>query len=85
MSDEPKNPTERNVEVKTEGGNFLFLYSPKEQKLEIHRRGLVYMVSLHDLIEFGRTSQRKVFRILPAMPGTGIIEQDNEVVRQEFE
>jgi len=86
-SRQPKSDNQRDIEVKTEGGNFLFLYSTKDQKLEFHRRGLVYTVNLHDLIEFGRTSQRKVFRVVPTM-GEGIVngrDADAEIVRQEFE
>lgn len=69
----------KSVEVKSEGGHFLFLYLPESHEIEVHRRGLVYKLRVQDLIDFGRTSQRKVFRVIP----TQLAHDDT--VRQGFE
>jgi len=76
-------PHRNKVEVKTDGGQFLFLYHADLHVLEIHKRGLVYRIPLFDLIEFGRTSERRVFRVIPNPNHT--IENGDEVIRQTFE
>jgi hypothetical protein len=78
MTDE--NPP-RNIEVKSDAGNFLLLYRLKDHAIEIHRRGMVFVVKVEDLEDFGRTSQRNVMRVYPTIIESG----GDEVVKQVFE
>ncbi len=72
----------KSIEVKSEGGHFLFLYLPEGHEIEVHRRGLVYKLKVQDLIDFGRTSQRNVFRVMPVQPAH---DDHGDIVRQGFE
>lgn len=74
----------KKIEVKTDGGNFLFIYDIEKHQIEIHKRGEVYQIPLLDLVEFGRTSERKVFRVIQSNH-IHIVEDEQEIVRQEFE
>jgi hypothetical protein len=74
---------QRVIEVKSDSGNFLFLYRLKDHAIEIHRRGMVFKIKIQDLEDFGRTSQRNVLRVYPT-----VIENEGdggEVVKQIFE
>lgn len=81
LQENPKK--QRVVDVKTDGGNFLFMYRVEDQVLTIFRRGLVYEVPLYDLIEFGRTSERRAFRVQPINPNK--TEDGENVTRGGFE
>lgn len=84
MLPDPKvTPAKRTkVEVKTDAGSFLFAYHVDAHTIEVHKRGQVFRINVLDLVEFGRTSDRRVFRVIPES-----IERDpsDDVVSQEFE
>lgn len=70
------------VEVKSDNGKFLFLYHVDKHAIEVHRRGMTYMIPLADLMDFGRTSERAIFRVHPVYVEPS---DDSDIVRQEFE
>jgi len=81
MISEPK-PVKRKVEVKTDAGSFLFAYHVDTHTIEVHKRGQVFVIPVLDLIEFGRTSQRVTFRVVPNVP---VVDPADDVVIQKFE
>ena len=70
------------VEVKTDAGSFLFAYHVDTHTIEVHKRGQIFRINVLDLIEFGRTSERKVFRIIPE---NILRDASDDIVSQEFE
>lgn len=70
------------VEVKSDGGNFLFLYDVDKHAIEVHRRGLTYIIPIADLLDFGRTSERAIFRVHPVYIDPS---DDTDTVKQLFE
>jgi len=73
--------TPHNIEVKSDAGNFLFLYNLKDHAIEVHRRGMVFKIKIQDLEDFGRTSQRNVMRVYPIIAESS----GDEIVNQVFE
>ena len=78
----PVKPHRSKVEVRSDAGSFLFLYLADTHMIEIHKRGQVFQIPLQDLVEFGRTSERTTFRVMPFFHKVTV---DDDVVRQEFE
>ena len=79
----PATRTKRTtVEVKTDMGSFLFAYHVDRHTIEVHKRGQTFTINVQDLIDFGRTSERKVFRIIPEI---SVRDASDDVVSQEFE
>lgn len=70
------------VEVKTDAGSFLFAYHVDRHTIEVHKRGQTFTINVQDLIDFGRTSERRVFRVDPENIARDL---SDDVVSQEFE
>lgn len=82
MADEQVKLKRVKVEVRSDAGSFLFAYLADRHVIEVHKRGQVFEIPVLDLIEFGRASERKVFRVVP---NTIQVEDDFDVIRQGFE
>lgn len=82
MTDTSPQPHNRVVAIKSDGGNYLLSYHVDSRVLEVHRRGCTYMIPMQDLIDFGRTSERSIFRVVPT---ARVVDVAEDVVRQEFE
>ena len=61
----------------------LGVYNGETDTIEIVLRGERYLIRLHDVLEFARTSQRNIMRVgvdysMPADPDDEIIRQGSE-------
>lgn len=81
-TDKKPTPHRTRVEVKSDNGKFLFRYHVDKHEIEVHRRGLTYMIPIADLLDFGRTSERAIFRVHPVYVEPS---DESDTVRQGFE
>lgn len=85
MNQSTTDPKKRIIKIKSmREGFFLCLYNVETHSLEFHKKSQTFTVPLHDLIEFGRTSQRDTFRVVAEDIKPDVLDGEDEVKR-EFE